>query len=168
MGENLRAAFSLIGLAALLAAHAPAARADLAASVNAVRAEGCGGRLGPQAALRINPALNRAAEALASGRKFKDAMADSGYRALQSAMLEVTGDSESAIGKALAARGCKDIADPTYLEFGVAARPGRAWVVLGAPLSPPASADAAAVSRRVLALVNEARADARRCGWKRF
>jgi uncharacterized protein YkwD len=152
----------------LTALYASAARADLAATVNAIRAEGCGGNPGPQAALRTHPALNRAAEALASGRKLKDAMADSGYRALQSAMLEVTGDSETAIGKALAARGCEDIADPVYRELGVAARPGRAWVVLGAPLSPPASADAATVSRRVLALVNEARADARRCGWKRF
>ncbi len=167
MGKSLRATFSLIGLAALLAVHAPAARADLAATVNAIRAEGCG-KLGPQPALRTHPALNGAAEALASGRKFKDAMADSDYRALQSAMLEVTGDSESAIAKALAARGCKDIADPAYREVGIATRPGRAWVVLGAPLSPPAAADAGAVSRRVLALVNEARADARHCGWKRF
>jgi len=168
MGNNFHATFSLIGLAALLAGYPPAARADLAATVNAIRAEGCDGHLEPQPALRTHPALSRAAEALASGRKFKDAMTDSGYRALQSAMLEVTGDSESAIGKALAARGCKDIADPAYREVGVATRPGRAWVVLGAPLSPPASADAAAVSRRLLELVNEARADARRCGWKRF
>jgi hypothetical protein len=43
MGNNFHATFSLIGLAALLAAHPPAARADLAATVNAIRAEGCDG-----------------------------------------------------------------------------------------------------------------------------
>jgi uncharacterized protein YkwD len=148
--------------------HAPAARADLVATVNAIRAEGCGTKLGPQPALRPSAALSRAAEALAAGRNFRDAMSDSGYRAAQSAMLEVAGDSDAVIAKALAGRGCKDIAVASYRELGVAARPGRAWVVLAAPLAPPASADAAGVGRRVLALVNEARASARRCGWKRF
>src|SRR5262245_59751000 len=157
-----------LGLAALVAAHAAPARADIATTVNAIRADGCGGKRGPQPALRADAALGRAAEALAAGRDFKDAMAASGYRAVRSAMLEVTGDGDAAIGKALAARGCKDIAEPAYRDLGVAARPGRAWVVLGAPLEPPAAADSAAVSRRVLALVNAARADARRCGWKRY
>ena len=76
---------------ALLALHAAAARADLVATVNAIRAEGCGSKLGPQPALRTNAALSRAAEALAAGRNFKDAMSASGYRAAQSAMLEVAG-----------------------------------------------------------------------------
>jgi uncharacterized protein YkwD len=153
---------------ALVALHAPAARADLVATVNAIRTEGCGKKLGPQPALRSNAALSRAAEALAAGRSFKDAMAESGYRAAQSAMLEVAGDSAAAISESLASRGCKEIAVAAYRELGVATRPGRAWVVLGAPLAPPAEADGATVSGRVLALVNAARADARRCGWKKF
>ena len=164
----MRHSLALLLATALVALHAPLARADLVATVNAIRAEGCGGKLGPRPALRSNAALSRAAEALAAGRSFKDAMADSGYRAAQSAMLEVSGNSEAAIGKALAARGCKDIAVAAYRELGVATRPGRAWVVLGAPLAPPAAADGATVSRRVLALVNEARADSRRCGWKKY
>lgn len=153
---------------ALVALQAPAARADLVATVNAIRGEGCGGKFGPQPALRINVALSRAAEALAAGQSFKEAMAASGYRAVQSAMLEAAGNSDAAIGKALASRGCKDIADAAYRELGFATRPGRAWVVLGAPLAPPAAVDGVTVSQRVLALVNEARADARRCGWKKF
>jgi len=160
--------FTLLGLAALLAIAATAAHADLVVTVNAIRAEGCGRKQGPQPPLRADSALSRAAESLAAGRSFEDAMADSGYRAARSAMLEVAGDSDAAIGKALAGRGCKDIADPAYLELGTAARPGRAWVVLGVPLAPPAAADGATVSQRVLALVNEARADSRRCGWKKF
>ena len=58
--------------------------------VNAIRAEGCGSKLGPQPALRTNAALSRAAEALAAGRNFKDAMSASGYRAAQSAMLKAS------------------------------------------------------------------------------
>jgi uncharacterized protein YkwD len=47
-------------------------------------------------------------------------------------------------------------------------RDGHAWIVLAAPLVPPAASDVASVSRRVLELVNAARSKSRRCGWKRF
>jgi uncharacterized protein YkwD len=82
-------------------------------------------------------------------------------------MLEASG-SDAAIAGLLSRRGCRDIADPAYLEFGLASRDGGAWLVLAAPLDPPAAGDAGAIGARVLELVNEARAQPRRCGRKSF
>jgi uncharacterized protein YkwD len=154
-------------LAALLAAGEAPAGEPLATEVAAIRARGCDG-IAAVPALRRDAALDRAAASLASGRKLRDAIAASGYRAVRSAMLEVTGSSDAAIARELAGRGCRDIADPAYRDFGLAARGGSAWIVLAAPLVPPAAGDSEAVGARVLALVNEARAGPRRCGWKRF
>jgi uncharacterized protein YkwD len=53
-------------------------------------------------------------------------------------------------------------------EIGIARRGEDTWIVLAAPLAAPRPADAPAVSRRVLELVNEARAHARRCGRQSF
>jgi len=165
--EADRGKFPALLMTIVVSGFPVAARADLFATVNAIRLEGCGSTSSPPG-LNANAALNRAAEALAAGKHFKDAMAVSGYRAVQSAMLEVAGASDAAIAEALAKRGCKDLADPVYRELGVATRSGRAWVVLAAPLAPPAADGPEDVGRRVLALVNDARARARRCGRKRF
>jgi uncharacterized protein YkwD len=153
----------------LIALHASGtARADdsIAADIAAIRARGCGAGGAPE--LRREPLLDRAAVSLAEGKKLRDAVTSSGYRAVRSAMLQVTGTSGEAIAKELAARGCRDIANPAYRDFGVAVRDGAVFVVLAGALAPPAAGDAAAVGARVLALVNEARASSRRCGWKRF
>ncbi|HEY5559832.1 MAG TPA: CAP domain-containing protein, partial [Steroidobacteraceae bacterium] len=117
--------------------------------------------------LRPDPLLARVAEALASGRSLREAMTGAGYRAAQSAVLEVSG-SDTGKARALAERGCRDIVDPVYRDVGVAERSGNAWIVLAVPLVLPAAAEAQAVSHRVLELVNEARARPRRCGRKRF
>ncbi|MGQ0428979.1 MAG: CAP domain-containing protein [Gammaproteobacteria bacterium] len=94
-------------------------------------------------------------------------MKAAGYRALQSAMLEVRGG-DAAIARTLAGRGCKDIADPAYREFGIATRGKGTWIVLATPFEPPAARDAEAVGRRVFELVNKARSQPRSCGRKDF
>lgn len=165
--EKRLAASLLLAFLATLALFAAPARADLVAAINQIRAEGCGKERGGQPALRPSPALDRAAQALASGRTLRQAMADAGYRAVQSATLEVSG-SDAAIGGMLAQRGCKDVIDPAYRDIGIARLPERAWIVLAAQFTPPAAGREQDVSRRVLELVNEARARARRCGRKRF
>jgi uncharacterized protein YkwD len=90
-----------------------------------------------------------------------------GYAATQAAVLEGSG-STAGIARALEREGCKDIANPLYREIGYALRDGKAWIVLAAPLTPPATGESQAVGARVLALVNEARSGGRRCGWTRF
>lgn len=95
-------------------------------------------------------------------------MAVAGYRALRSAMLEVEGPSTAAMIRTLAARGCEEISDPAWRHAGSATAPGRAFIVFAAPLDAPGAGEADAVNARVLALVNEARAQKRRCGFRRF
>jgi uncharacterized protein YkwD len=157
----------LITLLALLASPVASARPDLVAVINEIRAQGCDDRPGVKPALRPNPLLDRVAQALASGQSVQKAMMDAGYRAVQSATLEVSG-SDAAVARALAERGCEDIIEPVYRDVGIAQRTNKAWIVLAAPLVPPPASQTQAVSREVLALVNEARARPRRCGWRRF
>jgi uncharacterized protein YkwD len=163
---HFRAAILLM-LCTACASPCHAAAADFLADINALRARGCAERAGTEPALRHLPALDRAAEALAAGRRFAKAMEDAGYIAVQSAMLEATG-SDAEIVQQLGRRGCATIVDPMYRDIGIATRPGRAWIVLAMPLVPLAASEAANVGRRVLELVNNARASARRCGWTRF
>jgi uncharacterized protein YkwD len=156
----------LMLLAALTSQFAPASP-DLVAVINGIREQGCGDHAGVKPPLRTDPLLDRVAEALASGRSLREAMMDAGYRAVQSAELEVSG-SDAGMARTLADRGCKDIVDPVYRDVGIAERVGNAWIVMAAPLAPPTADEAQAVGHRVLDLVNEARARPRRCGWKRF
>lgn len=151
---------------ALSAAHTAGASPEFLAQINLVRAQGCAERRGAQPALRTEPRLDRAAQALAAGRSLRRAMADAGYLAVQVASLELTGD-EAAVVRAIRRRGCRDLSDPVYREIGTAVLPGVAWIVLAAPLDPPAESDLRSVAARVLKLVNEARARPRRCGRKR-
>ncbi|MDP9197902.1 MAG: hypothetical protein M3O07_01640, partial [Pseudomonadota bacterium] len=147
--------------------HDASANSSLIAVIDGIRMQGCGGLAGAKLALRPDPRLDRVAAALASGSSLRSAMMDAGYRAVQSATLEASG-SDAGIASALASQACKDIVNPVFRDIGVAHRADKAWIVLAAPLMPPAPNEAQAVSRRVLELVNEARATARRCGWKRF
>ncbi len=157
------AIFLLSLLSPLLASATP----DLVTEINAIRERGCDGHPGGARALRREAQLDRAAEALDSGRSLQDAMADAGYRATQTATMEISGSDENII-RALARKGCSDIVDPGYRAVGITVRDGRAVIILAAPFDPPAIGEATAVGRRVLELANEARARSRRCGWKRF
>ena len=163
---HFQAAIVLV-LLATGASPCHAAAADFLADINALRARGCAGHPGTGPALRQVPGLDRAAKALAAGRRLAQALEDAGYIAVQSVMLEATG-SDAEIMQQLGRRGCATIVDPAYRDIGIATRPGRAWIVLAMPLVPPAASEAANVGRRVLELVNDARASARRCGWTRF
>lgn len=163
---NARAVI-LLGLLAALAPQVGASRPDLVSVINGIRAQDCARQPGVQPELRHDSRLDRVAAALAAGTSLRKALTDAGYRAVQSATLEVSG-SDAGMARALAARGCKDIADPVYRDVGFAERAGSAWIVLAAPLVSPAANETQAVGRRVLELVNQARARPHRCGWKRF
>jgi uncharacterized protein YkwD len=154
-------------LLVVCASHAASANSSLIAVIEEIRTHGCGGHAGAKPPLRSDPRLDRVAAVLASGGSLRTAMLNAGYRAVQSATLEASG-SDAGIAAALAKRACKDIVNPDFRDIGVAHRADKAWIVLAAPQLPPAPNEAQAVSRRVLELVNEARAQPRRCGWKRF
>ncbi len=158
---------TLLLLLALPGFDAAAADADLIRTINSIREQGCEVHMGVKPPLRPDPLLDRAAQVQASGRSLKQAMKEAGYYAVQAAVLEISG-SESAVIRSLVDEGCKDITNPIYRELGIARRGDSVWIVLAAPLVPPAADEAQGVSARVLELVNEARSRSRRCGWKRF
>jgi uncharacterized protein YkwD len=135
--------------------------ADVVGAVNKVRAQGCPGRRGTASRLRENPRLN--------GVDLRQAQSDAGYHAVASTSVRISGvppsgDVESIVGRQF----CSPSTDPAFREIGTFRRGTDVWIALAQPFAPPAARDAAAVSRRVLELTNEARSHVRRCGGTTF
>lgn len=155
-------------LAGLCLALPGAVHADVLSAVNWARLHGCTAAAG-RAPLRSSPGLQQAAGRLASGASLRDALAAAHYVASQSTMLHFSGAAgDSQIADMLTAGYCRTLTDPALREIGVQRHGGEVWMVLAAPVFLPAPADAVAVSRRMLELVNAARAVGRRCGAKYF
>jgi uncharacterized protein YkwD len=160
-------------LAGLASAYCYAADADVLDAVNWARLRGCSGpgshAVSPTAPLKANPTLQKAAGRLAGGVALPDSLASLGYLASESAMLHFSGAvSDAEISHLLTAHYCRTLTDPKLREIGTERRGADVWMVLAAPVSVPAAADAATVSARILDLVNAARATGRRCGAKYF
>jgi uncharacterized protein YkwD len=145
-----------------------AARADVLATVNWARLHGCAGSA-TRAPLQINPKLQKAAGRVREGAALHEALTAVGYVASESAALHFSGTaSDSQIAGMLTANYCRTLIDPALREIGSERRGRDVWMVLAAPVSMPTAADAASVSRRILDLVNAARAAGRRCGTRYF
>lgn len=157
-------------LSLLLLALSPAkTRADTLEEVNALRLRGCDGRSGVKTALRPVTKLDETARLLSGGAPLAQALAGANYRALNSASVRLTSPSgDSAVARLLEKNFCEEATSAAFREIGIARRDRVTWIVVAAPFEPPSRADARTVSRRVLELVNEARAQSRRCGAKRF
>lgn len=141
----------------------------LLGALNALRNQGCVKGARAVAPLRENMALSRAAELIASGRKLEDALKAAGYRAVRAAQITVRGAAgTAALTRAALGKSCSTALHGELTEAGFHQRGKQVWVVLAAPFSPPAAARAGEVQARVLALVNQARAQPRRCGSESF
>jgi uncharacterized protein YkwD len=152
-----------------LTAHPLPSQAALPDSINAIRLHGCGGRVGMNRPLHTARKLDEAARRTAAGASLQDALLAVGYSAEESAALHVaTPGGDLATARLLEQHFCAQIAEPLEREIGIARRGEDTWIVLAAPLQTPQPQDAPAVSRRVLELVNQARAQTRRCGRKTF
>lgn len=150
---------------ALLPAAAYAADADLLEALNAARARGCGGSPGIPAQFAEDPRLDAAAVQLAQNVQLDQALQRNGYRATRWAQVSMSGLSGArAIADQVARGFCNHLLDATFSEVGLHRRGLQAWVVFAAPFAPPPASSAGAVGERVLQLVNEARAQARKCG----
>lgn len=153
----------------LAAGHVAAA--DLYGELNRLRAgEGrCTGatRLPP---LRPQAALEQAARNLARGDALDRSLAAAGYRATRSSFFSISGEGAGArAAELLASRGnCKQIMDAGLTDVGIHVEPGELRVVLAAPFAPAVEMSAQAAGRRVLELVNQARATPRACGNRKF
>ncbi len=152
--------------------HAQAAAPEhepLLRALNAVRQQGCEGRPGPATALRENTGLSGAAALIADGRKLDEALQTAGYRAVRASQITLQGyGGAAALAQGAVDRFCGTVTHEALTEAGFHQRGTQTWMVLAAPFSPPAAAQADDVQARVLALVNEARAKPRRCGSQAF
>ena len=157
-------------LLALLCCIVPAvAVANVADGVNGIRARGCEGKAGLNSRLRASKGLNEVAREWSKGGRLNDAFRRTDYRMSTSSSMRVEGArSEAEILAVLTANYCSVILDPSFTEIGLYERGRDVWVVVAKPFATPAVNDADAVSRRVLVLVNEARAQPRKCGRKQF
>jgi uncharacterized protein YkwD len=145
-----------------------AALASAVAAVNRARTVYCGA---PQAAaLTESGKLDEIARLLAAGASLEQAQLRAGYRAERSVLIRISGaDDDAAVARIVGQRFCGQISDPRLRHIGTYGRGNSGlWIVAAQPFTTPPKQDAAAVSQLVLALTNEARAHARRCGWRRF
>jgi len=144
--------------------HQPLLRA-----LNAARQQGCEGRSGPATPLRDNTRLSGAAARIAGGSKLGDALQAAGYRAVRATQITLHGYSgATALAQGAVGSSCSRLAQGELAEAGFHQRGTQTWIVLAAPFSPPAAAQAGDMQARVLALVNEARARPHRCGTQAF
>ena len=152
-------------LAGIMAAvQAPAAKADVLDTVNWARLRGCNVSVA-RPALRENSKLQKAVRRLAGGTALRQALSAEGYLASESAELHLSGAvNDAQISRMLTANYCRTLSDPKFREAGALQRGAEVWVVIAAPVAVPAAADAEAVSRGILEIVNAARAAGRRCG----
>ncbi len=165
-GENRKEPRLILVLVSLMLTLTPlGASADILSSVNKVRAQGCSGRPGGQPPLRESPPLDEVAKQLARGVDLRRAQKMASYNAVASATMEISGLPDSGdIDRIIARQFCSVATDPTFREIGVFRRGMDVWIALAQPFIPPLMKDAPAISRRVLALTNEARSHARHCG----
>lgn len=155
-------ALTVVGVVTTLAAAAT--RADPVNVINAMRAAGCSRDGSPALPVRRDGSLDSAARELARDDRLEVALGRAGYGAMRSTSFHVRGPhTDDAIRQVLSERYCEAVNDPRYDETGVFQRGNETWIVL-AVRQVPLTLEAAAVETRVLALVNAARAQARRCG----
>jgi uncharacterized protein YkwD len=164
------------------------ARADVLATVQVLRAGGCGGVLPLAQPIHRDAMLDQAARQWAAGRLPAQATAQSGYRAQAVATVHVS-SSPRALLETLRRRGCRTVADRTMRDIGIYQSGTQTWLVLAAlasnpspvavPASPPghstppvaaaaAPGPSAPLASRALQLVNEVRARGTRCGSRTF
>jgi uncharacterized protein YkwD len=152
--------------AAIACARAEAS--DVASVVNRLRAPGgaCGATAAP---LVSQHALNVAASGLAGGASLEAALKAAGYRLTEAQVVVLTGERlHEDLEALLAKRSCAQIGLRKLSEIGVHERANQIWIVLAAPFAPTVGLARRQVAERTLALVNEARGEARSCGDKSF
>lgn len=173
--HSKRVAVGLLAAALLapglpLHAQAPAAgHPTLLRAINAVRQQGCGAGPTRAPALREDPALSRAAVMVSGGAKLEDAMQAVGYRRLRAAKITVGGiTGPAALTPKVLSKSCATVMAPYLLDAGFHQRGTQTWVLLAEPFVAPQASEGKSIEARILALVNAARAQPRRCGNQAF
>jgi uncharacterized protein YkwD len=156
--------------ALILLLRTPPVLANAVGAVNRARAAGCGLARASHPPLIASRRLDQVARRLAAGQRLEQAELRAGFPAARSLWIRITGATDdAAVERMVSRRFCGELADPRLRRIGFYDRgPDDLWIVVAQPFAMPARRDAAAVSRRVLALTNRARAHSRTCGRRRF
>lgn len=145
------------------------ARAELIDIVNGIRSTGCERRAPVATRVERDAALDTAAGLIARGSKIDAALIKAGYRATSATSINIGGIAgDAAIRAALADSFCAKVNNAAYTAIGSYARGNEVWLVLAQRFEAVATSDARSVAARVLALVNDARKQDRRCGRKKM
>lgn len=159
----------------LLAVCFDAAASDLYIEINRLRAgEGhCAAENLPP--FKPQALLERVARDMSRGDKLEQSLKAAGYRATRSSAIAIRGNGVAAQAAALLAKQsyCQQLQDAAMTEVGIYLDARQVWIVMAAPFAPSASSPSPGLSgqaagRRVLDLVNHARATPRYCGNQSF
>lgn len=160
---------AVYGLLAVASSSLQAQSADYVLPiVNRLRAPGgaCAAAAPP---LAPRDMLDAAASRVAQGAPLDAAFKAAGYRMAQAQVITVSGQGlRAGLEKMLAQRFCAQLGNTKLTDIGVYERRNQLWIVLAAPFTPQVGLTRQQVAERMLALVNQARAGARRCGDKAF
>lgn len=138
-------------------------------AVNTIREQGCGEGQSRAPALRENAALSRAAALLGDGNKLDAALKAANYRSVHATQITLRGrTAPAALAPNTLGKSCSVVMHLPLTEAGFHQRGNHLWVVLAQPFVAPAAVQGAQVEGRILALVNAARAQPRRCGKELF
>lgn len=120
-------------------------------------------------ALQLQPQLADAARRIAQGAGLRNALDASGYRAKRTQQWSLSGyRTPQAAAQLLAQKHCGTFGLAELTDLGVYRRGDSWWILAAAPLAAPPQERAGDVAQRVLALVNQARSQARMCGSEPF
>jgi len=144
-----------------------AAAGDLYVEINRLRAGGGACVVAKQLpALKPQAALERAARHLSRGDELQHSLKAVGYRASRSSALWFKGDGVGAQVAAMLANKdyCDKLQDAAVTQIGIYLDARQIWIVMAAPFAPSVGESVEAAGKRVLELVNQARASPRYCG----
>lgn len=160
------AALGVFTFTLLASPAALASSAELVDIVNQLRSTPakCAGQPGLQKFVR-SPELDRAAAMMAGGASLQDSARATGYQSVVVRGINVTGSADRRALETLLSNGyCPFIVDPALVELGVHQQGATTSLVLAASFTPGAGMDPTGLAVRMLTMVNEARAQGRKCG----
>jgi uncharacterized protein YkwD len=142
-----------------------ATQAHVIDEINSLRRQGCGGHPGIGTPLKETKGLDSIAGEWSKGGRLRDAVERAQYRVVNSASMRISSvKSDAAARDILATNYCESILDPEFTEIGALRKGAEVWVVIAKPFAEKPMQSVAVIRQRALALVNQARAKARRCG----
>lgn len=134
-------------------------------ALNSVRQGGCKDAPGVRFKLAHDAALDAVAAQMSRGARLADAIEATHFHARLSASIAVSGArDQAALARIIEERFCSEALNADFQRAGSAERGQDVWIILATPFTLPLSTDARAIRLEALKLVNEARAQPRKCG----